>query len=40
MAFVAFVKPEDALGTEYAGRQLVVEEVLEFAQGEGAFAAE
>ncbi len=35
-----FVEPEDAFGTEHAGGQLVVEEVLEFAQGEGAIAAE
>ena len=29
---LAFLEPEDALGAEHSARQLVVEEVLKFAQ--------
>jgi hypothetical protein len=34
----AFVKPEDAFGAEDRGRQLIVEEVLEFLDGKGFIA--
>ena len=40
MAPFAFVEPEDALGPENFGGQLVVEEVLEFAQAQGLVTAE
>ena len=40
VATLAFVEPEDALGPEDPRWHLVVEEVLELAQGEGAVAAE
>ena len=38
MALFAFVEPQDAFGTKNALGQLVVEEVLKFAQGEGSVA--
>jgi len=34
----AFVKPEDTFGTKDRGRKLIVEKVLEFADGKGAIA--
>lgn len=34
----AFVEPEDAFGAEDRGRQQIVEEVLEFFDGEGLVA--
>ena len=37
MAALTFVEPEDPLGAKHFGWQLVVEKVLEFAQGKGAF---
>ncbi len=40
VAAIAFVEPENPLGAEHRRRQLIVEEVLELAQGEGAIAAE
>ena len=40
MALFAFVKPKDALGTKNALGQLIVEEVLKFAEGEGSVTAE
>jgi hypothetical protein len=38
VAFGAFVEPEDAFGSEDVGAELVVEEVLEFADAEGPIA--
>ena len=37
MAALTFVEPEDPLGAKHLSGQLIVEEVLEFAQGKGAF---
>ena len=39
VAPLTFVEPEDAFGAEYRGRELIVEEVLELAQREGAIAS-
>lgn len=36
----AFLKPEDPLSPEHRGGELVIEEVLELANGEGAIALE
>jgi hypothetical protein len=40
MAAFAFVKPKNSFGTENGGGELVIEKVLELAQGEGPFTAE
>jgi hypothetical protein len=40
VTFGAFVKPEDAFGAEDGGGELVVEELLELFDGEGAIALE
>ena len=40
MALFAFIKPKDAFGTKNALRQLIVEEVLKFAEREGSIATE
>ena len=40
MALFAFFKPKDAFGTKNALRQLIVEEVLKFAEREGTIATE
>ena len=40
VAAFAFLKPEDSLGPEHLLGHLVVQEVLELAQGEGAIALE
>ena len=40
MAAFAFVEPQDSLGPEHLLGHLVVEEVLELAQGEGLIALE
>ena len=40
MAAFAFVEPQDSLGPEHLLGHLVVEEVLELAQGEGAITLE
>ena len=39
MTALALVEPENSLGTENGGGELVIEKVLELAQGKGAFAA-
>ena len=39
MTELALVEPENSLGTENGGGELVIEKVLELAQGKGAFAA-
>lgn len=40
MAAFTFVKPKNPFGTENGGGELVIEKVLELAQGEGPFTAE
>lgn len=39
MTALALVEPENSLGPENGGGELVIEKVLELAQGKGAFAA-
>ena len=40
MTLFTFVEPKDAFGAKHAVWQLIVEEVLKFAKGEGPVATE